>query len=505
LEITLDLPGAACLNDAPVALSASVLNGSSAGSGAWSGNGLDSTGTAFDPQAAGPGLHTLVYTYLESACLLSDTAQISVEQPLEADMVDCSASSSTIVFSWPAQPQDTAYTVEVLTGQSGYFSGLTTFVVDSLAVGDSVQVAITALGGGACGPVTVLAACTTLRCESLVMPADTFICGGGGVVLEVETSGWDSFQWSPASSLSCADCPNPVARPSLTTTYTLVASNSAGCSDTATVTVYVNEIPPSYLPSQPIYFCAGETINICLPDGDLYLWVGPNGFLSQSQCLYLENITPGQAGPYYGLLWVGGCRLQKRIELRAAPAIEITAMTEVVRACPGEAFVLSVQSPNAVSYLWSPSEYLDCPDCPVTEGVVWETTVFTLELTDAFGCQIEKMATVIADPGNCQIDPLAAPPTQTAQPAAAAKQPGEQLAGELRFFPNPTRGKVQLELPMEGRKIIQVFNSAGALAHSAQTSELTAQLDVEHLPSGSYLLRVIAEEGVFSAWLVVAR
>lgn len=504
LELILEAPDAACLGAGSIPLSASVTNGGSSGIGAWSGLGVNAATATFDPQAAGAGLHELVYTYAESSCILSDTLSIMVEQPLEAALVECSASPSSVAFTWPQLPQDTAYAVEVLTGQSGSFTGPTTFVVDSLAVGDSVLVAITALGGGACGEVTVLAACVTLSCQPLEMPVDTFICGGGSVVLEVDPLGWDSFQWSPAGSLSCADCPNPLAKPLVTTVYTLIARNSAGCADTAKVTVYVNEIPPSYLPDQPIYFCEGETIEICLPDGDVYLWVGINSFVSQSQCLRIENITANQAGPYYGLLWINGCRITKRIELRAAPPVEIDAMTEFVRACPDSTFTLAVESPNAVSYQWSPGEYLECPDCPITEGSVAQTTIFNLELTNAYGCSENKLAFVYVDANNCSVQPLISSPSSNEEPAAAERQNAVSPSA-FRFFPNPASTELQIVLPAEGEKVVQLLNTSGAMVKNLRTAQETLQLDVQGLPNGSYLLRVIADGEVYTGWLVVAR
>ena len=55
------------------------------------------------------------------------------------------------------------------------------------------------------------------------------------------------YAWSPAAGLSCADCPDPVANPSSTTTYTLTARDSYGCEEQAAVRV-AHE-PPVAAPS----------------------------------------------------------------------------------------------------------------------------------------------------------------------------------------------------------------------------------------------------------------
>jgi gliding motility-associated-like protein len=48
-----------------------------------------------------------------------------------------------------------------------------------------------------------------------------------------------SYAWTPAEGLSCSNCPNPLANPQTTTTYTLTLTDANGCSSTDTVRVIV--------------------------------------------------------------------------------------------------------------------------------------------------------------------------------------------------------------------------------------------------------------------------
>ena len=494
LELITGVPDAICSDFGPVGLFATVTNGSASGIGSWSGPGVDTAAATFDPLVAGPGAHTLVYTYSEAGCTLDDTLSITVEQPLDASMVDCESGPSFVVFNWPVLPQDTGYTVQVLTGQTGSFAGPGAFKVDSLVAGDTVVIEITALGSQACGDVVVTASCTASLCEPVSVRADTFICLGSSVVLTTDAAGWDTFHWS-GNELSCNDCASPTATPYTTTTYTLVASNNAGCSDTATVTVYVNTIPPAYLPNDPVIFCQGDEVDICLPNGDIYLWVGPNGFLDQSQCLHFDSATAENTGPYYGLLWIGGCRIYKRIELKMALPIEVNAITDFVVTCPDSIFTLAVDAEHAVSYLWSPGEYLDCPDCQETKGSIPQTATFSLTMTDAYGCTATELATVFVD--DCSPQPLRSLPKSEEETSSGLER--------IRFYPNPASSNIQAELPVEGVKTIQLMNTSGAIVRSLRTADAFAQLSVEGLPAGSYLFRVITETGVHTGWVVVAR
>jgi gliding motility-associated-like protein len=74
-----------------------------------------------------------------------------------------------------------------------------------------------------------------------------FIKVGEKVLLS--TSGASTYIWSPETGLSCTDCPDPVASPAFTTTYTITGLDADGCSDTASITVNVRQPCPFYIPN----------------------------------------------------------------------------------------------------------------------------------------------------------------------------------------------------------------------------------------------------------------
>jgi gliding motility-associated-like protein len=57
------------------------------------------------------------------------------------------------------------------------------------------------------------------------------------------------FNWTPDASLSCNTCPNPVAFPINTTTYTVTSINSTGCPAHDSVTVFINPNKPLFVPN----------------------------------------------------------------------------------------------------------------------------------------------------------------------------------------------------------------------------------------------------------------
>ena len=110
--------------------------------------------------------------------------------------------------------------------------------------------------------------------SSIQITPDTIICLGDFVSLWVEPADkLSGLAWSPPTGLSCADCPNPVAAPALTTVY-VVSGQYGGCPFSDSVRIEV--IPPLSiaLPSS-LQICLNDTISLN-PDppipGATYSW-----------------------------------------------------------------------------------------------------------------------------------------------------------------------------------------------------------------------------------------
>ena len=79
----------------------------------------------------------------------------------------------------------------------------------------------------------------------------------------------NSIAWMPAESLSCADCENPTANPTVTTTYDVMVEDDMGCIIPTQVQVIVNPFvesdPEIYLPTIFSPFEQGSNNNLFLP------------------------------------------------------------------------------------------------------------------------------------------------------------------------------------------------------------------------------------------------
>jgi gliding motility-associated-like protein len=69
---------------------------------------------------------------------------------------------------------------------------------------------------------------------------DTSIFAGDTV--QLNANGASNYTWTPAASLSCSDCPNPLATPTQTTTYNIATTDL--CSEPTSLTITILPNPP---------------------------------------------------------------------------------------------------------------------------------------------------------------------------------------------------------------------------------------------------------------------
>jgi len=99
-----------------------------------------------------------------------------------------------------------------------------------------------------------------------------------------------SYSWSPAAGLSSATASNPIANPSVTTTYTLTATdNSSGCTATDQVIVTVDAILPSINAGVDQTICEGSSVTLTATGGNTYNW--SNGFANGQAFTPLSTAT----------------------------------------------------------------------------------------------------------------------------------------------------------------------------------------------------------------------
>lgn len=126
-------------------------------------------------------------------------------------------------------------------GPGGFTQNGLTIAVDSATAAYSGKYYASATSSKGCSSVdsSFIATVNPLPQASAGEPVN--ICKGSSATLQ--GSGGTTYQWTPATGLSNASSGTPVAAPFTQTTYQLTVTNTYGCTDTASVTVSVTDLP----------------------------------------------------------------------------------------------------------------------------------------------------------------------------------------------------------------------------------------------------------------------
>ena len=99
---------------------------------------------------------------------------------------------------------------------------------------------------------------------------DTIICAGDSI--QLFATGGLSYIWDPVGSLSDPALANPIAFPTISTTYTVIATDSNSCVNTATTNVAVNALPPVNA-GPDTALCINDTIQLNATGASNYVWM----------------------------------------------------------------------------------------------------------------------------------------------------------------------------------------------------------------------------------------
>lgn len=141
---------------------------------------------------------------------------------------------------------------------------------------------------------------------------DAEICVGDSV--SIGTDGPGSFTWSPPLGLSATDIAQPVASPSMTTTYYVTLTDATSCSQIDSVVVTVNEFAQNLAIDPPLNAACENTpvIASALPDqsGNTYAWstFGPLSITGTAgNTVELLHTTPGTSTLQLIVIDENGC------------------------------------------------------------------------------------------------------------------------------------------------------------------------------------------------------
>ncbi len=214
--------------------------------------------------------------------------------------------------------------------------------------------------------------------------------------VQLQATGGVTYSWTPDDgSLSAINIANPLAAPMLTSTYQVVVSDASGnCSDTAEVTITVEEIVADAGPDTSI--CGGSSIQLQGSGGGTYLWSPDDGSLDD---ITSANPTATLNGVVTYTLTVtstsGTCSDQDSVNIQVGDVQANAGMDDTI--CRGENTPL--RASGGTQYTWSPNDgtLSDVNSSNPTASPLI-TTTYTVTVSDATGaCSDSDEVTILVD------------------------------------------------------------------------------------------------------------
>jgi len=205
-----------------------------------------------------------------------------------------------------------------------------------------------------------------------VTPTSVTLCAGDPVTLSA--SGANSYIWSPTTGLTTTTGTSVVARPTVTTTYT-VTGTAGGCTGTEDVTVTVEPAPSLNLSVANPTLCAGESTTLSVSGADSYTWSPGLGLSSTTGSTVTAspssttNYTVTGSSP-------NGCTSSESavITVNPVPSVSVTPANTVL--CVGSSTTLTAS--GADTYTWSPSSGLNGTTGSTVTANPTTTTTYTV-------------------------------------------------------------------------------------------------------------------------------
>lgn len=217
---------------------------------------------------------------------------------------------------------------------------------------------------------------------------DVSICNSDSV--QLNASGATQFNWTPSTGLSSTSIANPMAIPTVTTTYT-VTSNNQGCIGTDSITVNVDQL--SVTVSNDTTICKGESAQLNAAGGTSYSWLPATGL--SSGAISDPIATPLITTTYTVTVTSGQCVKSDSITIFVKQPLAIQVSNDTTL-CLGNS--TNLIATGASSYSWTPTEGLNNPSIANPIASPGNTNVYTVTGTDINGCSSTETVTININP-----------------------------------------------------------------------------------------------------------
>ena len=222
--------------------------------------------------------------------------------------------------------------------------------------------------------------------------ADIVICREQSANLQA--SGADTYLWTSNPTLSCLSCANPSVFPLTNTTFYVTGSNTFGCKTSDSITVQVKQ-PANLSVYAPDTTCIGTKIQLKASGAELYKWSPSNLVTNSTDSVTTSTPLSSLTYTVIGTDTKGCFSDTASVFVTVFPIPVIQLKDSVADIEVGSSFQLSATgSPDVTKWLWTPAANISCINCANPVVTPKQTTIYTVNASNAAGCYTERSVTV---------------------------------------------------------------------------------------------------------------
>ncbi len=323
------------------------------------------------------------------------------------------------------------------------------------------------ISNGTCNVTDVV---TVNVASSVNAGPDVGICNGSSTLLNA-TGGGTNFSWLPTTGLSAANTQNPVASPTVTTTYT-VTSLSGNCTSTDAVIVTVNPVPTVTASPASVTICAGSPTTLVGGGASTYNWQ-PGNLNGAS-----VSVSPASTTTYTVTgTTASGCTNTATSTVTTNPLPTVTYVQNPLTVCINwSPITLSAGNPAGGTY--SGPGVTGNTFNPTTAGSGNKTIVYSY--TDGNGCTATSSQVIYVD---------LCTGVQT-----------NNIENGVSIIPNPFADK--LMVTVNEKTTFTIFNAIGEAIGTWNLNAGQNEIPTELLSNGVYLVQFKSESGIVTKKIV---
>jgi len=290
----------------------------------------------------------------------------------------------------------------------------------------------------------------------------TIVCSGD--LVELSASGASSYTWN--NGLGAGATQN--VSPTTTTIYTVTGVNGASCSNTASVTVTVNDFPVVTVNASSLTICEGTTVALAASGANTYTWTPTAGLSAGSGAAI--NATPSTTTTYT-VEGSNNCGVDTEtvtIFVNPNPATPVISQT-------GNDLSVSLQAGQTASWFLNGTFIGNGPVITMTANGLYEVVV-----TNSTDCSASES-------GNFEMD--------------TASIDEFDAASDIVIYPNPTDGNFTVSMSGIAEVNVWLTDAIGRrLTETKTLSGASSEIiyDISAFDSGIYMIVFESAQGAFT-------